>query len=242
MRKLLLLALACIVWIGSGPRSACAACGQDKSSKDVIARPTYAALLQGILEELPLMRCPRPAGWMLHADGQQFYVDFGTNAELLAKAKKLQKTLVEIGGTLEDTGHYEEVPRFKDRPWLTIAPVRARVRILHVTSLTALADPESTPVEISGELGYVVLESSPPIVHWTLKADKKTYNLRFNSTALLDEAMKHSFGHVTVIGKLGKGDTITVTGLVRQDRILIMDLPKFPEEIPPFIFKPAIQK
>jgi hypothetical protein len=241
MRKLLLLALACVVWIGSGPRSASAACGQDKASNHVIARPTYTALLQGILEELPLVRCPRPAAWMLHVNGQQFYVDFGTNAELLAKAKKLHKVLVEIGGTLEDTGHFEEIPRLKDRPFLDIAPIRSRVRILHATSLTALGEPEGTPVEITGELTYVELESYPPIQVWMLKTANKTYSLRFNSAALFDQVKRLGHGSVTVIGKLGNADTVTVTGLMHGTTPPVR-LPSFPEEVPPFIFEPVPAK
>ena len=236
MRKLLLLSLVCIVWIGSGPLPAGAACGQDKVSNDVIARPTSTALLQGILEELPLMRCPRPAGWILHVNGQDYYVDFGTNADLLAKAKKLHKTLVEIGGTLEVTGHYEEIPRVKDRPYLDIAPIRSRVRILHATSLTALGEPEGTPVEIIGLLTYAGLESYPPIQLWTPKDNMKFYSLRFNSASLYNRARHLRPGYVTVIGKLGQDHTITVTGLLHEEARRIK-LPSFPEEIPPFIFK-----
>jgi hypothetical protein len=212
MRKLSLLTLACIVWIGSGPRQAGAACGQDKASKDIIARPSYTALLHGVLEELPLMRCPRPAAWMLHVNGQHFYVEFGTNAELLAKAKMLHKMLVEIGGTLQDTGHTEWI----DAPYPDIRDhrVQSRVRILHARSLTALADSEGTDVEISGELHVVVLESYPPIIRWTFRADNANYNLRFNSATFVGKAWSLNGQSLTVIGKLGKDHTITVTGLV----------------------------
>ena len=239
MRKRFLLALACVIWLGSQPRPASAGCG-DQAPNKIIARPSYTALLQGKLEELPLMRCPRPAPWMVYADGQQIYVDFGANAELLVKAKKLHNSLVEIGGTLEDTGHYEEIPRFKDRPYLDIAPIRSRVRILHATSLTALGDLDGTPVEIRGELTFVELQSWPPIQVWLLKTNDKTYTLRFNSATLADQARRLRHGNVTVIGKLGKGDTITVTGLLYEETPRIL-LPCFPEEIPPYIFKPVIK-
>lgn len=246
MRKLLLLALTCVVCIGSGPRPASAACGQDKASKDVIARPNYTALLQGTLEELPLMRCPRPAGWLLRADGQQFYVDFGTNAELLAKAKKLHKMLVEIGGTLEDTGNTEWIDGPRVPPYPMPNRVLSRVRIVHVTSLTALGDPEGTDVDIRGELHVAVLESYPPIIQWTLRADNANYSLRFNSAALVDKAWSLRGQSLTVIGKQGKDHAITVTGLIHGS-ILELDrhhvlLPSFPEEIPPFIFKPVSAK
>ena len=242
MRKLLLLALACAVWIGLGPRPASAARGQDKVSTDVVARPTYTALLQGILEELPLMRCPRPAGWMLYADGQQFYVDFGTNAGLLAKAKKLQTTRVEIGGGLEDTGKTEWIDGPRVPPYPMPNLVLSRVRILHVTSLTAFDDPKGTPIEITGELVFAgEMEKWPPIPIWILKSGNKTYSLRFNSAALAEQAKKIGRGTVTVIGNLNQNNTITVTGLMHKETLRI-DLPIFPEELPPFIFKPAIVK
>ena len=241
MRKLVMLTLASVIWIGSGPRPASAACGQDKASQKVIALPSHTALLQGVLEELPLMRCPRPAGWMLHANGQQFYVDFGTNADLLSKAKKLHKMLVEIGGRLEDTGATEWI----DGPIVAPNPmpsrVLSRVRILHVTGLTALDDPEGTDVEITGELHVAVLESYPPIIRWTFRADNANYTLRFNSAALKEKAWSLKGQSLTVIGKLRKDHTITVTGLLHQETPRIL-LPSFPEEVPPHIFKPVITK
>jgi hypothetical protein len=240
MRKLFLLALASVIWLGSWPRPASAGCG-DQAPNKIIARPSYTALVQGKLEELPLMRCPRPAPWMLYADGQQIYVDFGTNAELLAKAKKLHKTLVEISGTLEDTGHYEKIPHPLWRAGCDIGPIRSRVRILHVTSLTALGDPDGTPVEITGELHVVVLESYPPIIRWTFRADNANYTLRFNSAALADKVWRLRGQSVTVIGRLGNENAITVTGLVHAETPRTL-LPSFPEEIPPYIFKPVITK
>jgi hypothetical protein len=246
MRKLFLLALACVVWIGAWPRPASAACGQAKVSNDVVARQASTALLQGILEELPLVRCPRPAGWVLHANGQRFYVDFGPpdakmSAKLLAEARKLQGKLVEIGGTLEHTGKTEWIdgPRVPPNPMPNQVP--SLVRILHVWSLTALGDPEGTPVEIVGELTYVELQSYPPIQVWMLKTANKTYSLRFNSAALFDQVKRLRHGSVTVIGKLGKSDTITVTGLVNGATLRIK-LPSYPEEIPPCIFKPIVEK
>jgi hypothetical protein len=238
---MLLLTLVCVVWIGSGPRTASAACGQEKTSKYLIARPTYTALLQGVLEELPLMRCPRPAGWMLNGDGQQFYVNFGTNAELLATAKKLHKTRVEIGGSLEDTGKTEWIdgPRVPPSPMPNL--VLSRVRILHVRSLTALGDPQGTNVEISGELHVAVLERYLPIIQWTFRADNANYSLRFNSAALVEKAWSLKGQRLTVIGKLGQDHTITVTGLVHEEAPRIK-LPSFPEEVPPFIFKPVSAK
>jgi hypothetical protein len=236
-----MLTLASVIWIASGPRPASAACGQDKPSQKVIALPSYTALLQGVLEELPLMRCPRPAGWMLHANHQQFYIDFGANAELLAKAKKLHKMLVEIGGHLEDTGATEWIDGPKTAPHPMPNRVPSRVRILHVTSLTALGDAEGTDVEINGELHVVVLESYPPIIRWTFQADNANYNLRFNSAALVEKAWSLKGRSLTVIGKLGRDHTITVTGLVHQESPRIL-LPSFPEEVPPYIFKPIIAK
>src|SRR5262249_17594460 len=158
------------------------------ASNEIIARPSLTALLQGRLEELPLMRCPRPAGWLLHVNGQQIYVDFGTNEELLAKAKKLHKMLVEISGTLEDTGLYEDTTYHLRRAGCDIAPIYSHVRILHVTSLTALADPEGSPIEITGVLKYGELESYPPIPVWTVETDRGTYNIRFSSASLADRA------------------------------------------------------
>lgn len=242
MRKLLLLTLACIVWIGSGPRAASAACGREDVRNDVIARPTHTALLQGILEELPLVRCPRPAGWMLHADGRQFYVDFGTNAQLLAKAKKLHKMPVEIGGTLADTGKTEWIDGPRVPPDTMAHQMLSRVRIVHVWSLTPLAEPEGTPVEFAGILRYAELESYPPIPVWSLRIGKGgSYNLRFNSESLAERARRFKNARVTVIGKLGKDNTITVTGLV-QEVPPLLPRPGIPQEILPFIIKPAISK
>jgi hypothetical protein len=241
MRKLLLLTLSCVIWLGSWPRPASAACG-DKVSNEIMARPSYTALLQGKLEELPLMRCPRPAPWMLYTDGQQIYVDFGANAELLAKAKKLHNSLVEIGGTLEDTGKTEWIngPRVPPDPMPNRVP--SRVRILHVTSLSALADPGRTPVDLTGELVLAgELQRWPPIPIWALKANDKTYSLRFNSAALAERAKNIGQGTVTVIGTLNHHHTITVTGLVHTETPRIL-LPSIPEEISPHIFKPVIAK
>ena len=93
----------------------------------------------------------------------------------------------------------------------------------------------------SGELHVTVLQSYPPIIQWTFRADNANYNLRFNSAALMEKAWNLMGQSLTVIGKLGKDHTITVTGLLHQERPRML-LPSFPEEVSPYIFKPVITK
>ena len=112
---------------------------------------------------------------------------------------------------------------------------------LNAAEVVSTVDPEGTDVEISGELHIAVLESYPPIIRWTFRADNANYSLRFNSAALMDKAWSLRGQSLTVIGKLGKDHTITVTGLVHRETPRIL-LPSIPEQIPPFIFKPVIVK
>ena len=111
----------------------------------------------------------------------------------------------------------------------------------HKALVTALGDPEGTDVEIGGELHIAVLQSYPPIIQWTFRADNSNYSLRFNSAALMDKARELNGQSLTVIGKLGKDHQITVTGLVHKETPRIL-LPSFPENVPPYIFKPVITK
>ena len=86
-----------------------------------------------------------------------------------------------------------------------------------------------------------MLQSYPPIIQWTFRADNANYTLRFNSAALSAKAWGLNGHSLTVIGKLGKDHTITVTGLVHKELPIVL-LPNFPEEVPPHIFQPVITK
>jgi len=101
MRKVLMLALACLVWLGSW--SATTTMADEVVTKGGGIGPGCYVNVQGRLLALPTPAWlgERGISWVIQVSGQQIYVGFGEDEKLREALAKVSDKLVRLEGTLE---------------------------------------------------------------------------------------------------------------------------------------------
>jgi hypothetical protein len=214
MRKVLLLALACLVWLVSW------SVGTAKADEVVVKggrllAPGFFATIQGRLAALPTPAWLQEFGvsYVIQADGHQVYVSF-KDRMLAELAPKWAGKLVHLTGTLAlvDASRQEKEHNsaFLGKP---------KILVVHATTLERY-DPngkEELTVTAVGTLHPQVVEftiASPPRL-WEIAGGKQSLPFQILEKELLEQVVKLEGNEVVATGTLKNGafvpKTITIS-------------------------------
>jgi hypothetical protein len=228
----MVLALACLVWLGSWSASGRAATQDTSAAKGgvLLPNPSITAVIQGRLEKLTGWNTfIDKFGWVIQADGQHFYVDFEGNKELLEKALKLHGKFVRLEAFL-DVIEYD--PRLEllfpvaegRSPNDKIPTVLRRANVLRVTSLDSVESPDAKDevrVEIIGPLKLKTATGAcTPIINYEITVGRQTYHLQLDADWLREKAAANDGKRVSIRGSLKDG-VVKVTALTELKDVVI---------------------
>jgi hypothetical protein len=190
MRKVLLLALACLVWLGAWSAATRAA---DVNTKGGGIGPGCYVNVQGRLVALPTPAwlAERGISWVIQFNGQGIYVRFGDDKKLREKLATVGNKLVGLDGTLE----FVEIPD-GDRGVKT-APV------IHAKKLDEVTNPDAKDwigITLVGkmQLDPVVGTSNPPLVSGTFTVGDVKYAVMLTRNEKLLEKANELNGKVVL--------------------------------------------
>ena len=206
MRKVLLIALACLVWLGS--LSACPA----KAADELVAKggriaPGFYLTIRGKLVALPTPPWLAEIGvaHVIQADGQQVYVSFGADATLLEALSNVGDARVRLVGTLD----LVDEPRREKEPD-DVVRTNKKILVVRATRLEAVKDSSSKDELRVTAVGYLhpqVVQSTidNPRRLWEITADKKSLPFSAGTEDLLKNAVALEGNEVQATGTLKNG-------------------------------------
>jgi len=211
MRKMLVLALACLVWLGSWSAGATPAADTIISKGGRIA-PGFYATIQGKLLALATPAWLQEIGvsYVIQTDSQQIYMSIDKDKKLAELATKWAGKLVRLDGTLTLVGDPREEKEHDPANF-----TKPKTLVLHVTKLER-NDPnlkEDVSITAVGTLHPQVEQLTipgPPRL-WEIAAGKQSLPFRVLEKELLENVVKLEGNEVVATGTLKRGAFIVKT-------------------------------
>ena len=220
MRKLLLVALAALVWLGSWSAGATAA-ADTVFSKGGRAAPGFYVTIQGKLVALPTPAWLSEIGvsHVIQAEGQQIFVSCDKDQRLLKVLSQVGGRLIRLDGTLAvvDEPREKTESANKDSSFLL---TRKKILVVHATRLEGAKDPngkDKLSVTAVGNLHTQLMQltiAGPPRL-WEIAAGKQGLPFSVWEEDLLKQVVKLEGNEVVAMGTIKNGEfavkTLTIS-------------------------------
>jgi hypothetical protein len=218
MRKTLLFAFVCLVWIGSW--SACPALAADTlANKAGRTAPGFYVTIQGKLVALPTPAWLGEIGvdYVIQADGQQIFVSCGTDKTLLEWLSKVGNRLIHLNGTLAGI----DDPRLEKESAGCVFRARDKILVVHATRFEEVKDPnakDELTISAVGNLHPQLVQltiAGPPRL-WEIAAVKQSLSFTLMDGDLLKQAVALEGNEVVAMGTLRDGAFVIKTLIVSR--------------------------
>ena len=216
MTKMLLFALACLVWIGSWSASATSA-ADIEAKKGGRTAPGFYVTIQGKLVALPTPAWLGQIGvdHVIQAEGQQLFVSCDKDQRLLKVLSQVGGRLIRLDGMLAVVDDPREETESADNHD-SVLPTRKNILVVHATRLEGAKDPsgkDELNVTAVGNLHTQLMQlaiAGPPRL-WEIAAGKQSLGFSVWERDLLKQAVALEGNEVVATGTLKNGAFVVKT-------------------------------